>query len=96
MSGWRVHPDVAWLYGADFLHNDHAVYAMVVPDGEPLVLGGSAAMVWEAALNDGDTVELVAWASGADPAEIAPHVAAFLFDLVARGLLIPTQETTDA
>ena len=64
MSGWRPAPNVAWVDAGDFLADDDSIYALVLPDGDPLVLRGPAALGWEAALAGGDLVGDVAAASG--------------------------------
>ncbi len=67
-----------------------AVYVAALPDGPPLVLEGSGALVWSALLDGGtvdDVVARVAEASAESAEAVAPAVGAFVDDLVAAGVL---------
>ena len=75
-----------------WVEQDGIVYVAALPDGPPLVLEGSGALVWWALLDGGtveDVVGRVAEAAGESAAAVAPAVARFLGDLVAAGILGP-------
>lgn len=69
------------------------VYVAKVPDGEPLILRGPAAVIWQAALDvshpDGsdDVVALVAQWAEADEEELRSDIEAFLAQLLDSQLL---------
>ncbi len=64
------------------------VYLMDLPDGPPLVLRDSAALIWlVAAEGDSDVAGVLAEAVGRPVGEIVGEVDEYLADLVARGLL---------
>lgn len=64
------------------------VYLMHVPDGTPVVLRDSAALIWGVAADgEPDVVDAVAQLVGRPADEIAPDTRNYLADLVARGLL---------
>ncbi len=75
-----------------WVEQDGIVYVAALPDGPPLVLEGSGALVWRALL-DGGTVEQVvaraAEAAGESAAAVGPAVTRFLDDLVRAGVLGP-------
>jgi hypothetical protein len=79
---------VAWLDMAE--RGEDVVYATTLPDGPPLVLRGSAGLIFAIAA-DGGTVEevvtLVSEASGAESAQIRDDVVGFVDHLVSLGLL---------
>ena len=84
MSGLRPAPGVA------FVEQGGVVYAAPLPDGPIVVLDGGAAAIWVAAC-DGPRptiAQRVARATGADLAEVGPHVDVFVDELLRRGLLI--------
>lgn len=95
MTSYRVADDVAFLVGSDIIVGDTAVYVLRVPDGAPLVLDGSASLIWQAALLEGDTVGLVAAAVEVEPHTIADDVTGFLRHLVAEGYLLCDDEAAD-
>ena len=69
------------------MEQDGIVYVAALPDGPPLVLEGSGALVWRALLGGGtvdEVVTRVAEAAGESAAAVAPAVTRFLDDLVAR------------
>jgi hypothetical protein len=81
---------VAWVLGDD----GSLVYLSVMPSGTPLVLQGSAAVIWQAALqvtgdDEGEAAVVAAVADIYDvaPSEIEADVRTFLRDLLGRGLL---------
>ncbi|NHA68794.1 PqqD family peptide modification chaperone [Phycicoccus flavus] len=76
---------------AGWVEADEVVYAAVLPDGPPLVLQGSGALVWHAALPGGSLEEVVgrvAAAAGTSADVVAADVAAFVDALVTVGLLV--------
>jgi hypothetical protein len=82
---------VAWLDMTD--SDQDVVYATALPDGPPLVLGGTAGLIFVSAVDGGtedDIVERVAAGAGLDPAAVRRDVLTFLDHLVSRGLLTRT------
>ena len=82
---------VAWL-DMTGTGND-VVYATALPDGPPLVLGGTAGLIFVSAVDGGtedEIVERVAATAGLDTDAVRPDVLAFLDHLVSRGLLTRT------
>jgi len=88
---FRVVPQVAWVPGDDVIGDDDNIYVMVVPDGNPLVLSASAALLWYAIVDGEDPVEHVAALTGLEPAHIADEASGFLKQLIDLGLIRPTQ-----
>lgn len=73
-------------------------YVATLPDGPPLVLRGSAAVIWQAAVPGGTRdviVERVTTATGLSAEDVASDVTTFLDDLVERGLLVRAPEGGD-
>ena len=88
MSALALAARVAWLDMTET--GQDVVYATALPDGPPLVLSGSAGMIFVSALDGGtedDIVERVAAAAGLDPAAVRADVLTFLDHLVSNGLL---------
>lgn len=85
---YEIPPDVAWVYGQDVIASDTAVYAMKVPDGSPVVLDSTAALIW-LVVADGtsDPASTIADLTGEEPTAIGADVARYLDDLISRGLL---------
>ncbi|MBM6404324.1 PqqD family protein [Phycicoccus sp. CSK15P-2] len=84
MTTLRVSGHAAWV------GDDEKVYVARVPDGPPLVLEGSAAVVWGAAVPGGaldEVVERVAHTTGVSAELVADDVVGFVDQLVAAGLL---------
>ncbi len=85
--GYVVPPDVAYVTedGAP----GPIAYLVRVPDGRPMVLQGTAALIWCTALAvpAGDIIAEVIRASDGSEAEVASGVRRFLDDLVSRDLL---------
>jgi hypothetical protein len=80
---------VAWLDMAE--RGADVVYATTLPDGPPLVLQGSAGLIFAIAADGGtveDVVTLVSEAAEVEPAEIRDTVVAFVDQLVSLGLLV--------
>lgn len=94
MTGYRLAPGVAWVDVAASnpslpVEEPRAVAARV-PDGPPVALHGSSAVIWTSALGGGDDEDVigrVVAATGQDRSRVAGQVTEFLHDLVARGLL---------
>lgn len=72
---------------------DGTAYAALVPDGVPVVLAGSARLIWDAVVGADGGVERaavtagVAAMCGVDPSDIDADVSAFLDALLDQGLL---------
>jgi hypothetical protein len=84
-----VAPRVAW-HLMEETHTD-VVYATTLPDGPPLVLRGTAGLIFANATAGGTLAELVTRvgeAAGAEPAHIRDDVVGFVDELVSRGLLL--------
>lgn len=84
-----VAPRVAWFLLEETYMD--VVYATTLPDGPPLVLRGTAGLIFATATDGGTLAELVSRvsdAAGADPADIRDDVVEFVHVLVERGLLL--------
>lgn len=69
---------------------DDVCYAALLPDGPPVLLRGSAAEIWRAAVRGGSVASITADVAdeiGVSARDIEFDVREFLDDLVARGLL---------
>lgn len=66
------------------------LYAARLPDGPIVSLDEISTLIWRAAGAGprAEVIATVAEATGQDPDAIAPHIHAFLDDLLDRGLLI--------
>ena len=88
---YRRPPDVAVVDGEPAVDGGEAtLYLAHLPSGPLLILEGSAALIWRAAVSpdwESDLVERVADQTGVDPDEIREDVETFVVDLVAQGLL---------
>lgn len=74
------------------------VYAAHLPDGPPLVLDGSGAVVWAALVEGGtleDLVARVAAATGESAQVVAAGVEGFVDGLLAAGVLDATTAAAD-
>lgn len=78
-------PDVAWV------EVDGTVYVAVLPDPPILVLAGAAALIWVTALHveQENLSEAVAERAGIPVEEAREPVAAFVAEVLARGLIAP-------
>jgi hypothetical protein len=87
---YRVAPDVAWVDARAAGQESTEVFLARMPDGPPLVLQGSAWLVWSVVTEHADLDDVVAQIAlhtSSTPATVAPDVEAFLERLVAQGLL---------
>ena len=81
----QVPPSTGWV------GRPGVVYAARLPDGPPLVLAGTGAVVWAAVLPGGgldDVVARVAAATGESGADVRSGVEAFVAGLVEAGVLV--------
>lgn len=74
--------------------NGDWIYVAALPDGPILVLDGPSALAWRTAcaLGRSAVIPTVAEATGEDVTTIAPHLDAFIDDLVHRGLLVCAEQ----
>lgn len=81
-------PRLAYV-GSDSIDSDEqSVYLMPLPDGPPVILQGSAAVIWLAAARGApDVHDAVADQLGLEAAEIAGDVGAYLEVLLDQSLL---------
>lgn len=91
MTTFHIADDVAWVSRHDL--DDGTIpmaYAAVLPTGRPVVLEGSACVVW-LAVADGGTLDDIIGASAlmaeTDPDSIRDDVRALVDSLVAGGLV---------
>lgn len=89
---YEIPASVAWVAGGDFIDWDHNVYAMVLPDGEPVILEGTAAMAWLVIADGQPVVETMAELTATPPERVASDLSGFLADLADRGLLHVAEE----
>lgn len=87
---------LAWVADQVDENGAPALYLMHVPDGEPLVLTGIAAVIWLFAAQGDDVVAELAEVVGDPPPDLAETTAAYLDDLVSRGLLVREGEEATA
>lgn len=83
---WTVGDDVGWVSD----ETTDTVYVALLPLSPPLVLEGTARLIWLAAVEGhtlSDVVSIVATASGVDHDIVREDTTTFLDDLVSRGLL---------
>jgi hypothetical protein len=83
--------DVAWIDMAE--SGVDVVYATALPDGPPLVLSGTAGLIFVAAQEGGtaeEIVDRVAHGADATAGEVRADVLGFLDHLVTLGLLTRT------
>lgn len=86
---YRIAQDVAWLLAEEIGSPADEVYLMRLPDGRPLVLAGSSALIWIVAADGGDLPGAIAEATGLPAERIAADVTGFVETLVREGYLIP-------
>ena len=90
MTAYRIAPDVAWVEARTAGHDSSEVFLARMPDGPPLVLQGSAWLVWSVVAEHADLDDVVAQIAthtSSTPETVAPDVEVFLERLVAQGLL---------
>lgn len=86
-------PDIAYIVATDVVPDDGHVYVMAIPDGTPLSLDGSAALLFLAIVDGIDPWETAADVAGERTPEIDASVDAFLAQLVALNILTSTPHT---
>jgi len=89
---YRVPENVAYIDGADMELGD-VLLLTLLPHGQSVRLEGIGRQVWTTAADGSDVVAGIAKMVGQPPDAIASDVAAFLADLVDRGLLTEVKET---
>lgn len=86
---YRVPPQLAWVDGAAHGMGEE-LYLSVLPAGRTVLLRDTARLIWLVAAQGSDDVARdVAHAVGLHREQVAEDVAAFVDDLVGRGLLEP-------
>lgn len=88
----RVPSDLAWVLDETDDGASPVLYLMHVPDGVPLVLTGTAALIWIFAIEGDDVAAALARIVEDPPADLAQTTAAYLTDLVGRGLLLGPED----
>lgn len=83
---YRVSDNVAYVDGAD-LESGDVLLLTLLPHGRSVRLEGIGRQIWAMAAEGSDVVAEIAKMVGQQPDIIAGDVAAFLADLVERGLL---------
>lgn len=87
---YSIPADLAWVLD----QTDESLpvlYLMHVPDGGPLVLTETAALIWIFAVQGDDVVAELAEVVENPPADLAQMATDYLADLVARGLLVEAE-----
>ncbi len=90
---FSVSPSVAWLDAETVGFDRDEVYLARVPDGRPLVLSGTAAVIWsylEPETTAAGIAARIAADAGLSAGEIEPDVADFLGWLTRLGLVSRT------
>ena len=88
MTRYGIPPRLAHVVVDDARSDPVTVFLMQLPDGPPLVLHDSAALIWlVAAEASSDVPGLVAEAVGLPAEDVSGEVDDYLRDLVDRGLL---------
>ena len=91
-AAYRVAPRVAVVEGSPGDGAPAPVYVAPLPDGPISVLEAAAAVIWRAATSavGAHWVEVAAAEMGGTGAEAGDDIRRFADELVARGLLLPT------
>jgi hypothetical protein len=88
VTAFRVPARVAHVVTDDESVTPGAVYLMTLPDGPPVVLRDSAALIWMVAADgEDDVVTVVADLVELPPEEVSADVERFLDELVDLGVL---------
>lgn len=85
---YGIPPGLAWVADHPVADVAPTLFLMHVPDGVPLVLTGTAALIWLFAAEGEDVVEALTEVIADPPPDLAETTYAYLDDLVARGLLV--------
>lgn len=83
---YRVRPEVAWVSG-DEIGAEAGIYLADVREPQPMVLLGSAELIWLVAAEGGDLPDDIEVADEAERETVRAQVRQFVTDLVARGFL---------
>lgn len=89
---YRVPSDLAWVLDETDDGTAAVLYLMHVPDGEPLVLTDTAALIWIFAAQGDDVPTALAGVVEHSPADLSRTTDAYLVDLVGRGLLVAEED----
>ncbi|GAA6527724.1 PqqD family protein [Intrasporangium sp. DVR] len=92
-AAYGIAPDVGHVDSE--VDGASVAYVARLPEGPPLVLADSAAVIWGAARTGGtldEIVDRVAEAFDVPPAEIVGDVTAFVEQLVTLGLLVRSDD----
>ena len=80
--------NLAWHVLEDRFSDELVIYLMRLPDGKPEVLQGMGALIWAAAMEQQDPVEVVIEATGEPREAVEESILAFVDQLLADDLLI--------
>ena len=83
---YRVPAQVAFIDGAVFGEGE-VLYLTMLPSGKTVLLRDMARSIWLVAADCREVVPEIEKLLGQPPSAIASHVAGFLSELLARGLL---------
>jgi hypothetical protein len=95
---YSVAADLALLVGDEETRDAGVVYVSQLPDGPPVVLRDSGAVVWEVARHGGTMDEIVAGVAartGLPTATIEADVQDFVNELTVLGLLVASRGGED-
>ena len=93
---YRIPPDLAWVLDETDDGVPPTLYLMKVPDGVPLMLTGTAALMWIFAVEGDAVAAALADVVANPPADLAETMGYYVADLVGRGLLLEVQDEVDA
>lgn len=83
---------LGFVYGTEQTASAGAIYLMPLPDGVPVVLTGTAALIWETAVTDESVTDGKGLAevltAGRATEQIVSDTTDFLDQLVSAGLLV--------
>lgn len=83
---YRIPDHLAWVDG-DEVGVTAGTYLVDVRHGTPLVLHGSAHLIWSVVADGGDVPDDLPIPDDADPATVQAQALGFVAHLVSRGLL---------